>query len=147
MLPILSNATSLNPTRTAGGSFNRLASLFDRFFNEDGLPSLASVAALPLAMWQDEDHVFVEMDVPGLTEQDIELTVHGGELIIQGERKSERQEGVYDCRRYGRFEQRLTLPAEATSEGVEAKLVRGVLNVTIPKRPESKPRKITLKAE
>jgi len=144
MLPILFNGTSQTPA-TMNRSGNRLASLFDRFFNDE-LFTPASVA-LPVAMWQNEDHVYVEVDAPGLTEQDVELTVHAGELILRGERKCERQEGGYDYRRYGKFEQRLTLPADVTPDGVEAKLTRGVLNITIPKTPESKPRKIAIKGE
>jgi HSP20 family protein len=147
MLPALrNNASSLAPWAPA----NRLASLFDRFLNEDFFTPVANqvwTAGLPTAMWEDEHNVYVEIDAPGLAAGDIDLAVHQGDLVIRGERKCERKEGVFDSRRYGRFEQRITLPADVAADNVEAKLANGVLTVTLPKSPESQPRKIAVQAE
>jgi HSP20 family protein len=141
VLPALSNGTGLAPYQPA----NRLTSLFDQFFNDGGFtPAWTPV---PLSLWQDEDHVYVEADLPGLTEQDVELTVHDGELTLRGERKCERQDCLYEGRRFGRFEQRITLPADVDPDAVEARLANGVLRVTFPKSPASKPRKIAVKAD
>jgi HSP20 family protein len=87
------------------------------------------------------------MDTPGVAERDIELTVHNGELIIQGERKSAGREGGYDGRSYGKFEQRITLPKAVDPEAITAKLTAGVLTLSVPKSEAAKPRKIQVRAE
>jgi HSP20 family protein len=146
MLPTLRN-NSLVPT-PSGGPVNRLSSLFDQFFNDDLFaPAPQGWAALPLSMWEDEQNVYAEADLPGVTDKDIEVSVHGGDLIIRGERKCVRKEGGYDTRTYGRFEQRVSLPAPVDPDKVEAKLANGVLSLTFPKSEEAKPRKIALKSE
>ena len=81
------------------------------------------------------------------SKKDVELTLHDGDLILQYERKSEEKKGGYDTRTYGRFEQRVTLPAPVDADKVEAKLANGVLSVTFPKSESAKPRKIAVKSE
>jgi HSP20 family protein len=142
MLPILRNGTV--PTQTGS---NRVASLFERFFEDPffSAPQTQPASVLPLSLWQDENHLHVEADLPGVAEADLEVTMFDGDLFIRGERKCERPEGTYDSRRYGRFEQRIALPTAVESEKVEAKLANGVLRVTLPKSPEAKPRKIAIR--
>jgi HSP20 family protein len=149
MLPTPWNGTGLAPAATQAAPANRLASLFDRFFNDDFFTSATPSAwvALPLGMWEDDDNVYVELDAPGLTEKDFELSIHDGALIIRGERKCEQpQEWIYESRRYGRFEQRVKLPGTVDFDRTCARLAQGVLRVTLPKRPESKPRQIAVQA-
>jgi HSP20 family protein len=150
MLPtIRTNRSALAPT--TGTPVNRLATVFDRLFNDDplfgSLMTAPAWSALPLSMWEDEQSVHVEIDAPGVTSQDIDVSVHDGDLVIRGERKSERKEGGYDTRSYGRFEQRVTLPAPVDADKVEAKLANGVLSLTCPKTEAAKPRKIAIKSE
>jgi HSP20 family protein len=124
--------------------------LFDRFFHDDFFAPFSTPqgwSALPLSVGENDQNVYVEVDAPGMTDQDIEVSVHNGDLVIRGERKCERKEGWYDTRRYGRFEQRVTLPSAVDADKVEAKLTNGVLAITFPKSEEAKPRKITLKSE
>lgn len=145
MLPVLYSSSPL--ARPAVRPANRLAALFDQFFRDDffGPPAPSNWAAMPLSVWHDEDRVYVEMDAPGLTPDDIELAVHDGALTIQGERRSDDRAALYDGRCYGRFCQRVALPAPVDSDGVEATLASGVLKVTLPKTPESKPKKIAVR--
>lgn len=144
MLPLL----WIDPALSAmtGGPINRLASIFGRVFAEDSSIG-AAVADVPMAMWEDDEHIYVEAELPGLTDQDVDITVQGGRLWIRGERKPE--EGrtyLYDGRCYGRFERAITLPAAVTTDGVQAELKDGVLSLALPRAPEAKPRKIPLKA-
>jgi HSP20 family protein len=127
------------------GTVNRL---FDRMLGDDFLAPLAAQpwTTLPLSVWTDENNVYVEFDAPGLTEKDIEVSVHDGILTISGERKRERQD-AYDTRVYGRFEQRVRLPAPVGFDRAEAKLVNGVLCLTLPQSEEAKPRKIAIRVE
>ncbi len=150
MLPaIRNNGSALAPA--TGTPVNRLSTIFDRCFNDDPffspLMTAPAWSALPLSVWEDEHSVRVEMDAPGVTDKDIEVSVHDGDLIVRGERKSERKDGGYDTRTYGRFEQRVTLPAPVDADKVEAKLANGVLSVTFPKSEAAKPRKIAIKSE
>jgi HSP20 family protein len=122
---------------------NRVASLIDRFFDNDFTPA-PTWSAAPLAMWEDEQNVFVEMDAPGVAEADIDVTFHHGELVIVGERKAEQRANGHDTRRYGRFGQRITLSVPVDVDKVSAKLANGVLAVTLPKSEAAKPRRIAL---
>jgi HSP20 family protein len=147
MLPVFRTRLPFSPF--AGSTANGLDLLFDRFFGDDGgalKPATTSNLATPLAVWQDDEHVHLEVDVPGVNEPDLEITVHDGVLTIKGERRDE--EGrtyLFNGRTFGRFERVVTLPEAVDSEKVEATLTNGVLRVTLAKLPQSKPRKIALK--
>lgn len=96
-----------------------------------------------------DDAYVLSADLPGVKEEDVDVTLHGNVLTIRGERRAEdRKEGetyyVHE-RSYGTFERSFTLPDEADGERVEAKLADGVLELRIAKRAESKPKKIALK--
>jgi len=102
---------------------------------------------VPVSLWQDEDHVYVEADLPGVSEPDVQLTVHQGMLFIRGERKAaEGRTYQYDGRAWGRFERVIALPEKVQTDAVQAELSNGVLRVVLPKSPETKPKTISLKA-
>jgi HSP20 family protein len=146
MLPVRQSSGSL---ATNEAPVNRLATIFDRFFNDDLFAPLAtrSHATMPISMWEDENNFHVEVDAPGMTDKDIDVTVHADELVIRGERQSEDKGNGYNTRRYGKFEQRISLPGAVQADKVEGKLANGVLSLTCPKNEEVKPRKIALKSE
>jgi HSP20 family protein len=129
---------------------NRLSALFNHIFEEDLFPGVAQPkahVAVPLSMWEDDDRYYIEIDAPGMTEKDFDISVQHGDLIISGERKCERQCAGYDTRTYGRFQQRISLPKAARTDKVDAKLANGVLSLTFPKANEAKPRKIAIRNE
>jgi len=88
-------------------------------------------------------------DLPGVQEADIEVTVTGNRLTLQGKREEEREEQsdtYYACERsYGSFTRSFTLPDGVDAEAVQAELKAGVLTVTVPKRPEVQAKRIALK--
>ncbi len=99
-----------------------------------------------MAIWQDENTVHVEAELPGLTEHDLDIVVHNGVLFIRGERRAEEgRQYLYNSRAWGRFERVITLPEEVNADNVQAELANGVLRLALPKTPESKPKKIALK--
>jgi HSP20 family protein len=95
-----------------------------------------------------QDGYFITADVPGVREEDIDVTVQDNYLVISGSRNAEeRKEGdnfyVYE-RRYGNFSRAFALPDNADAESVEGHLKEGVLEVKVAKRESAKPRKIPL---
>jgi HSP20 family protein len=145
MLPILRNNSTLAPVGT--GPINRLDSFFDQVFGDGGGVMSQAWSWAPVAMWQDDDHLFVEAEMPGLSDNDIEVTVHNDRLSIRGERKpDEGREYLYNGRSYGRFERTITLPEAVKADDVQATLTDGVLHVALPKSPEAKPKRIAIKA-
>lgn len=143
MFPVL--RSNLTPAPFMASPINRLDSLFDRFFGDDGFSGQAW-PTLPLAMWEDDDHLYIEAEVPGVSENDVEVTFHNGMLFIRGERRP--QEGrryLYNSQSFGRFERVVTLPEAVNTDNVEATLSNGMLSIALTKSPETKPKKIMLK--
>jgi len=145
MFPVLRN--NLGPAPVATGPINRLDSVFDRVFGEDGGFLAQAWSGMPVAMWEDDDHLFIEAELPGVSDQDVDITIHNGMLSIRGERKPEEgRRYLYNGRSYGRFERVMTLPEAVQGDDVQATLKDGILSLTLPKSPEAKPKKITLRA-
>ena len=143
MLPILRNNSPLAPL---SGPFNRLESFFDRAF-EDDMATGRAWSLAPFAMWQDDDHIFVEAEMPGLSDSDLEVTVHNEMLSIRGERKPEGgRRYLYNGRSYGRFERAISLPEPVQADGVCATLTNGVLHIALPKSPEARPKRIAIQS-
>jgi len=128
---------------------NRLPALIDHLFNGEAFARATRqvLAAVPLSMWEDENNYYVEVDAPGLSENDIDVALQHGVLTISGERKRERADASFDNRTYGKFSQQITLPRAAQTDKVEAKLSQGVLSLTFQKSDDAKPRKINLKTQ
>ncbi len=97
----------------------------------------------------ETDEKFVlRADLPGLSEDDVNIELEDNVLTVSGERKGEheeRKEGYYRVERAsGAFSRSLTLPEGVNPEGIEASFDRGVLEVRIPKPEERKPRKVAI---
>ncbi len=136
---------------------NRLQDEFDRVFGRLGgrlpLPRALApmVAGFPaLNLWEDDNNLYVEAELPGVELEDLEIYVNGeNQLSIKGERKPPAVEGVTWHRRernYGSFSRIVELPAEVDPDRVSAEMKHGVLTITLPKKEEAKPRHIQVKA-
>ncbi len=100
-------------------------------------------------LWETDEVIYAEAELPGLKFEDIEILVKGSELTLKGERKAETQEDVTYHRReraFGTFSGTIQLPVEIDTEAVEASLANGVLTITMPKAASVRPRKIEVKA-
>jgi HSP20 family protein len=131
---------------------NRLRHEMDRLFDRwgDNRPQQYSRSTFPpLNLWENDDNLFVEAELPGFALEDLEIMVTGGnQLSIKGERKAPELEGGAWHRRergFGRFNRALELPGYVDSENVSAEFKNGVLTITLPKREEVKPRRIEVK--
>lgn len=90
---------------------------------------------------EKDSEIEVSAELPGLKENDIEVTLTDNVLSIRGEKKHERKEEekgyTYSERSYGVFERRIPLDAEVLADRVEAKFADGVLTVILPKNPQA----------
>jgi len=93
---------------------------------------------------EDADHIYVEAELPGFRKEEVDITLENQTLTISAERKEEKKPGDHLLRerRYQRFVRSFTLPPTVDERKVDARLADGVLNITLNKREETKPRKI-----
>jgi HSP20 family protein len=142
------------PDLSAWTGFGRLTNLrdeIDRLF-EAPLAELAHTSQL-LSGWtpafdvyEDKDNVYVRAELPGMRKEDIEVSLHNGSLSVSGERKSEdklKDADIYRAERFfGRFQRTITLPTPVAIDQIKAQYKDGILNVTLPKAEEAKPKHI-----
>jgi HSP20 family protein len=141
--------------RTNGNGHRSLArdpySLARELFHWDPLFTGRSVSAFAPAFEVKEttESFLLRADLPGVEEKDLDVATHNGVLTVSGSRAGEdRKEGesyaVYE-RQFGSFSRAFSLPDVADPERIEAKLENGVLTLTIAKKAEAKPRRISIK--
>jgi HSP20 family protein len=120
--------------------------LFQAFFEGDnGSPRHWAPA---MDLMEVEDQLVLRADLPGLSEDDVNIEVRDNILTVSGERKSEHQDkrnGYYRVERsFGRFGRSLTLPEGVDADRIDASFDKGVLEVRIPKPEARKPRRIAI---
>lgn len=127
---------------------NSLEELFKRTVGRRAA-NAPSVRAFPaLNVWEDDDHLFVEAEIPGVKMDDLEISVFEGELTIKGQRKVDEEEGTTWHRQErgtGAFGRVMRLPFEVDVDHVKAELAAGVLTIELPKAAKAKPRKIEVR--
>ncbi len=149
-------ATALTPWRRGAGfmdPFRReMEDLFAKFFTEEGgNGSALHVWAPRVDVTETDKEIRVRADLPGVEAKDIEVTVADGVLILRGEKKEEKEEkkeNYYRSERFvGRFHREVPLPPGADADKIAATSAKGVVTVTIPKKPEAQPKKIAVQAK
>ena len=97
---------------------------------------------------EDDKAISVTAELPGLTEKDVEVTLHDGVLTLKGEKREEKADAETHVteRRYGRFQRSIRLPDGIDEAAVTASVDKGVLHITVPKNPAAatKPRSIPI---
>lgn len=143
-------ARIMNPFATLNELQREMNRLFDGFGPRLSGGAWMRPATFPaLNIWEDGDALYAEAEIPGVSQDDIEVYAVGNELTIKGTRKPREGEDVAYHRRErgtGEFTRVITLPVDINAEKIQAALKDGVLTVTLPKAEEIKPRKITVKA-
>ena len=95
---------------------------------------------------EGEDAFQIEVDLPGVTPDDVEVTLDQNLLTIRGERKTRNDTDTGNVhrseRRYGEFSRTISLPSHVDADGIQAHFELGVLHVTVPKAEQAKPRRI-----
>src|SRR4051794_5819121 len=135
--------------------FSTLQNEMNRLFNTvfDAPPAGGNGGTLrrwmpAMDLVETAEHFVLRADLPGLSEEDVNIEVEDRVLTISGERKAEHEvskEGFHRVERaFGSFSRALTLPEGINPEAVQASFDRGVLEVRIPKPEQPKPRKISI---
>ncbi len=110
--------------------------------------SLTSDWLPPCDITEDDRSIRLQLELPGVKQEDIRLSIEDNLLTIRGEKRQvaeERSERVHRYERsYGVFERSFTLPSSVDTDGIEATVDNGILTVTIPKSERAKPREIRL---
>jgi len=147
-------ASQWSPWREMQTEMNRLQNEVNRMFGRYGAGNgrtLAPTTYPAMIIWEDDNHLFVETELPGMELDQLEIFVNGGnQLTLKGERRPPAGvEGQWHRRErgYGKFARVIELPNMVDTEKVEAHFKHGVLTLTLPKQESSKPRKIEVKAE
>lgn len=131
--------------------FNRL---FDNFFHGDITDSTSAftsawIPAVDIA--ERENDFVVKMELPGVAKEDVKITMQNGILTVKGEKKQEKESKGSDYSRversYGSFQRSFTLPTAIRTDAIEASFSDGVLNVTLPKAEEAKPKQIDVRVK
>ena len=127
--------------------FRELASFFENFTEPTGKDQLTVGSFVPpVDVYEDEQNLILKLEIPGLNDEDVNVSVENNTLTVQGERKFEKEEKEENFhrieRRYGSFVRTFKLPNTVDAEKVEASYDKGILKITLAKRAEAKPRQI-----
>lgn len=99
-------------------------------------------------IYEDKERLILEAELPGMNREDFEISVENNIITLRGERKFEKKTDGDNYHRversYGSFTRSFTLPQTVTADGATADFDNGVLRVSLPKREETKARKIEI---
>jgi HSP20 family protein len=131
--------------------FGWLRTEIDRLFDDFGRPARSifnfgqGFGPVPALEMSEKDKEYrLTAELPGLKEDDVEISVADGILTISGEKREEedrKEDGMMlSERRYGAFERRITLPSDVKADAVAAEFKKGVLTITLPKDKNARDR-------
>jgi len=144
-------------TFLARRDFSTLQDRMNRIFRESFGPEGSDEAlttsnfAPPVDVYEDEHNITLKIEVPGIDEKDINVTIENNTLTVRGERrfeKDEKEENFHRVERmYGSFTRSFTLPNTVDPEQVSAHYEKGVLKIRLSKKAEAKPKLIKVNVE
>jgi HSP20 family protein len=122
--------------------------LFDSFFNSEAQGEETRSWVPPVDIQETGDSYVFHAELPGMTKDDIQITLENSVLRLSGERKFEKdvkKESFHRVERtYGTFTRTFTLPTQVDAEKVRAAFENGILTLTVPKAEQAKPRRIEI---
>src|SRR5216110_1651430 len=118
-----------------------------RTYDDDGIARGAWSPSVDI--FENKDQIVLEAELPGMNREDFDLTIENNVITLRGERRFEKKDDADNYHRveraYGSFTRSFTLPQTVSGEGATAEYRNGVLRVTLPKREETKARRIEIK--
>lgn len=145
--------TALSPWTAGLGTLEpfrwEMEGLFERFFGEEnGNGQLAKSWSPRVDVEETSKEIVVKADLPGVDPKDVEISVENGVLTVRGEKKEVKEEkgkSYHRVERFaGSFYRAIALPPGAEADKVTATSTNGVITITIPKRPEAQPKRISV---
>src|SRR5215831_19262590 len=132
--------------------FRELAGFFENFADVTGThgsgESTFGTFTPAVDVYEDEHNLVLKLEVPGMNEEDLKVSMENNSLTISGERKFEKEEKEENFhrieRRYGSFMRTFRLPNTVDTESVEANYEKGVLRINLAKKAKAKPKQIKL---
>jgi len=139
--------TRWDPFRELSALQNRMSRLFEEQYGNGREESLTAGAFVPpVDIYEDEHGIQLKLEVPGIEEKDLDVKVENNVLTVRGERKFEKKVNEENYlrveRAYGSFSRSFSLSNTVNTEAIKAEYKDGVLNLTVPKREEAKPKQI-----
>jgi HSP20 family protein len=126
------------------------ALLRESFIRPSSVPGQPGPGLLPLDVAEDENEFVVRASLPGVRPDDVQITVHGDTLTIQGESRTDEEKKGRRWhlreRRVGQFQRSLSLATPVDSDKAQASFEHGVLTLTLPKSEQARPRQIKIGA-
>lgn len=144
--PVTRHSRSLLPG-ALGFAGREMDDLFDRLFTSENGPY--NRIAAPAAIWEEADQFHVEFELPGLTEDNVDVTYDKGKLTVVARRESpgsDERKYVVNERSFGEVTRIIAVPDEVDPETIEANFANGILGITLAKRPSELPKKIAVKS-
>ena len=116
--------------------------------NGDFFPSDLTPA---VDIYEEKDNLVIKADMPGIDSKDLDINITGDTLTIKGQKQKEeetKEKGYYRKERiFGSFQRSIVLPSTVNPDKVEASCKNGVLEITLPKKEEAKPKQISVKVD
>ena len=142
--------TRWDPFREVVALQNRMNSLF-RDLNENESPVTTASFVPAVDIYEDDKKVMLKLEVPGMEQKDLDVSIENNTLTVKGERKFEKEEKEENFhrieRRYGSFFRAFTLPSTVNTENVQASYNAGVLKLELAKKPEAQPKQIKISVD
>jgi HSP20 family protein len=143
---------------TKWDSFREMEDMFDRYTRALSWPRRGSQEVVATGDWaprvdiaETDKEFSIKAEIPDVKKEDVKVSVENGVLTIKGERKQEKEEKNKKFHRverfYGSFTRSFTLPDNVDENKIEASFKDGMLNLTIPKTAETKPKAIDVKIQ
>ncbi|MBN2543871.1 Hsp20/alpha crystallin family protein [bacterium] len=122
--------------------------MFEDYFESKGAEKLW---APEVDIYEDENSIFVEAEIPGMDKDNINITVNQNSLTLSGKKEMKDEVKGKDYHRiertYGEFKRSFSLPTTTDLEKIDATYEQGVLKITVPKLEKAKPKEIPVKVK
>jgi len=142
--------TRFEPSKTLRSLRSEVDNLFDRFV-ERPLNAITGQAVPPLDVCESDTDILVKMELPGVDEKDIDVSIQNEALTIRGQKKEDREEAgrIYHVveRMTGHFSRTIQIPVPVRVDMIHAMFKNGILEVRLPKKELSQAKKIEIKTE
>ena len=141
--------TRFDPFRELVSLQDRVNNLLGGWSDQSGKDQLTSGTFVPpVDVYEDEHSLVLKVEIPGVSEEDLNVSQENNILTIKGERKFEKEEKEENFhrieRRFGTFTRTFRLPVTVDAEHTQASYDRGILKITLDKRAEAKPKQIKI---